>query len=71
MWIQVAEAIQGRIEDGTYQPNTTIPSIPQLQQEFGVGRNTAKHAVHYLAEEGWVRPISSLGTFVLPRDGEE
>ncbi|MGC5009721.1 winged helix-turn-helix domain-containing protein [Streptosporangium sp. DT93] len=71
IWEQVAEIIQRRIEDGTYPPRTPIPSVERLQQEFEVGRNTARHVVKHLADEGFVRPVPSLGTFVLPRADEE
>lgn len=66
IWRQVAETIQARIEDGTYPPRTVIPSIERIQQEFEVGRTTARHVIRHLAAEGWVRPVPSMGTFVLP-----
>lgn len=66
VWIQVAEVIEQRITDGEYPPRTAIPSIVRIEQEFGVGKNTARHVVRYLAEEGLVRPIPSMGTFVVP-----
>jgi DNA-binding GntR family transcriptional regulator len=66
VWIQVAEAIERRIHDGTYPPRTPIPSIVRIEQEFGVGKNTARHVVRYLADEGLVRPVPSMGTFVVP-----
>ncbi len=66
VWIQVAETIQQRIDDGTYPPRTAIPSLPYIQQEFGVGRNTARHVLRYLAEVGYVLPVPSMGTFVIP-----
>ncbi|WP_420820053.1 GntR family transcriptional regulator [Sinosporangium album] len=55
-----------RIDSGIYPPRTLIPSIQRIQQEFGVGRNTARHVIAYLTEEGRVRPVPSLGTFVVP-----
>lgn len=66
LWIQVAETIQARIVDGEYPARTAIPSIERIQQEFGVSRNTARKVIRYLAAEGWVRPVPSMGTFVLP-----
>lgn len=65
-WQQVMEALRARIEDGTYPAESTIPSLDRIQQEFEVGENTAKHAVRSLAEQGFVVPVRSRGTFVVP-----
>jgi len=69
LWEQMMETLRRRILDGTYPPRTKIPSLKQLTQEFGVGLNTARHAVDDLEEQGYVLPVSSLGTFV--RQAEE
>jgi DNA-binding GntR family transcriptional regulator len=37
-------------------------------QEFEMGHNTVLHAIRVLAEEGFVVPIQSMGTFVRPRE---
>lgn len=66
LWEQIAEIVRERIDDGTYPPRSPIPSIERIQQEFEVGKNTARHVVRHLAEEGLVRPVPSLGTFVIP-----
>lgn len=66
VWIQIAEEIIARIESGHYPPRTAISSIERIGQEFAVGRNTARHVIRHLADEGWVRPVPSLGTFVVP-----
>jgi DNA-binding GntR family transcriptional regulator len=39
-----------------------------MTQEFGIGLNTARHAVDELEVQGYVRPVPSLGTFVAPRE---
>lgn len=64
LWLQLMETIRRRILDGTYPPRTKIPSLKQITQEFEVGMNTARHAVENLEEQGYVTPVSSLGTFV-------
>ncbi|MEV4246920.1 winged helix-turn-helix domain-containing protein [Streptosporangium canum] len=66
VWIQVMEIIRGRIQDGTYPPRAKIPSLTRIAQEFEVGLNTARHVVDDLAEQGLVRPVRSMGTFVVP-----
>ncbi|MFI7113921.1 GntR family transcriptional regulator [Nonomuraea sp. NPDC050227] len=68
-WVQLMEVLRTRILEGVYQPRTKIPSLTQLTQEFGVGMNTVRHAVTDLEEQGYVLPVSSLGTFVRPKEG--
>lgn len=63
-WRQLMEVLRKRILDGTYLPRTKIPSFTQLTQEFGVGMNTVRHAITDLEAQGYVLPVSSLGTFV-------
>lgn len=68
LWVQVMEILRRRILDGVYQPRAKIPSFKQLTQEFEVGMNTARHAVEDLEEQGYVRAVQPLGTFVTPTD---
>jgi GntR family transcriptional regulator len=64
LWLQLMETLRQRITDGTYPPRTKIPSLTRITQEFGVGLNTARHAVEHLEEQGYVLAVPSLGTFV-------
>lgn len=66
VYLQVAAVVRRRIESGALQPNRPIPSEKQLEQELGVSRNTARHAVRVLREEGLVETVMGRGTFVLP-----
>lgn len=66
LWRQLMETLHQRILDGIYPPRTKIPSLQRMTQEFGVGLNTARHAVDELESQGYVRPVPSLGTFVAP-----
>jgi len=44
-----------------------IPPEAQIQQEFGVARETARRAVALLGEEGYVVTAPGLGTYVRRR----
>lgn len=68
-WIQVYELLKQRILTGVYKPDLPIPSEPQLEQELGVARRTARKAVHRLRAEGLVYTKRNLGTFVSPDGG--
>ncbi|NJC73791.1 winged helix-turn-helix transcriptional regulator [Planosporangium thailandense] len=65
LYQQLAAILRGRIESGELQPNRPIPSVAQLQQEYGLARGTVLHAVEMLKEEGLVRVVKGRGTFVV------
>lgn len=64
---QIAEIIRRRIESGKLEPDRPIPSEAAMQQEFGVARATARHAVELLREQGLVVTVPGLGTYVRKR----
>jgi GntR family transcriptional regulator len=66
LYQQLAAILRGRIASGAYPANRPIPSITTLQQEFGLARGTAIHAVDVLREEGLVRTVRGRGTYVVP-----
>jgi GntR family transcriptional regulator len=64
---QIAAILRGRIEAGELEADRPIPSEAQIQQEFGVARETARKAVALLRDEGWVITVPGLGTYVRKR----
>lgn len=66
IYIQLADIITARIESGTIARGRPIPSLNQMQQEFGVARGTITHAVQVLVDRGLVAPVTGKGTYVLP-----
>lgn len=64
LWVQVAEIIKERIAAGDYKPGFPVPSLQQLMQEFGIGLNTARKVLGHLEDEGLVKKVPGLGTFV-------
>jgi DNA-binding GntR family transcriptional regulator len=64
---QIAAILRGRIEGGELEADRPIPSEAQIQQEFGVARETARKAVALLREEAWVVTVPGLGTYVRKR----
>jgi GntR family transcriptional regulator len=63
-WRQVAEVIRQRIGDGTYPPRSRIPSVLQLQAEFGIATATGQKVHRALREEGLIYTEPGLGSFV-------
>lgn len=53
-----------RIADGTYPPGTRIPSVLQLQSEFGIAGATGQKVHRALREEGAIYTEPGLGSFV-------
>lgn len=68
VYIQLADIIRGRIEEGRYLPGAPVPSIERIRQETGVSVMTIRKGIGLLAGEGWVRIVPGKGTFVAPRE---
>ncbi|MEV6636298.1 GntR family transcriptional regulator [Actinoplanes sp. NPDC051470] len=66
LYVQVADAVQTRIESGELLPNRPIPSENRLVQEYGVARGTARKSIQLLRERGLVTTVVGRGTFVAP-----
>ncbi len=62
--VQIADALRERIRSGELQPRMPLPSEPRLQDEFGVARDTVRKAITVLRDEGYVRTVRGMGTFV-------
>ncbi|MCZ4125295.1 GntR family transcriptional regulator [Streptomyces sp. H39-S7] len=64
---QIAAALRGRIEDGSISPGRRIPSLVELEEEFGVARDTLRKAVQVLKDEGLVETVNGMGIYVIDR----
>ncbi len=67
-WIQLYEILRDRIERGVYKPARPIPSLNQLQQEFGLATNTIRKSLARLRREKFIHTEQGLGAFVRPRE---
>ncbi|MEU8035724.1 winged helix-turn-helix domain-containing protein [Streptosporangium sp. NPDC049078] len=65
-WLQMAEVLKQRIADGTYPPDTQLPSQHELVAEFDVAPNTAQKVLTRLRQEGVAYSVQGIGTFVKP-----
>lgn len=68
---QIAAEIIRDIESGSLAVDRPIPSESALIQRWGVARDTARRAVRYLRETGWVYTVPQRGTYVRDRSGED
>jgi len=67
LYQQVAAVLRAQIESGELAHLEPLPSEKTLQQEYGVGRDTARRAIEQLREEGLVFTIPQRGSYVGPR----
>lgn len=67
VYFQIKNLIKKRISEGTYPSGTKIPSEHELSQEFGVNRQTVRHALTLLVQEGYLNRFRKRGTFVSTR----
>lgn len=63
-WTQVADIMRSRIADGTYAPGKRVPSVLQLQEEFGIATATAQKVHRALRSEGLIHTQSGMGSYV-------
>lgn len=64
---QVAAILRGQIASGELASLDRLPSESALAQTYEVGRDTVRHAVAVLRDEGLVFTVPQRGTFVGPR----
>jgi GntR family transcriptional regulator len=64
LYREVAESLRNEIATGALAPGDQLPSEPELEQRFGVSRNTVRLALAALANEGLVEPRQGRGTYV-------
>lgn len=66
-WRQVADIVSERIRAGVYPPGTRVPSVIQLQAEFGIATATGQKVMRALREEGLIETVSGMGSFVVEK----
>lgn len=61
---QVADALRGRILDGTLRPGDMLPSERAIMDEFDVSRTVPRMAIKVLSTEGLIDTHQGKGAFV-------
>src|SRR5688572_30218211 len=62
-YIQIADLLRSRIDDGTYAAGSQMPSEPELADELGVSRVTVNRAIGVLRSAGHVKVRRGAGTY--------
>jgi DNA-binding GntR family transcriptional regulator len=68
LYIQVADEIRRRIDDGEIPPGHAVPSEHEIETAYQVSRITATKALRRLRAQGLVYLVPGRGTFVGPED---
>ncbi|AFV03046.1 putative transcriptional regulatory protein [Dehalobacter sp. UNSWDHB] len=61
---EIAENIKEKIINNTYKEHQFLPSEKQLSVEYNVCKNTIKHAINVLVDEGLLFTVPGKGTYV-------
>lgn len=71
LYAQVANIFRQRIHSGTWAPGDQLPTLDELEREFGVARVTLRQALSLLDAEGMIWRQRGRGTFVSETAGPE
>ena len=63
----IEDWIRDQIRDGHLQPGDRLPSESALCTRFGVSRNSVRHALLSLSQDGSVETVKGVGTFCRAR----
>lgn len=58
------ETLKTRVESGEYPPDSRVPSIVQVAEEFNVAQVTAQKALAELRAKGYTYTEPGIGSFV-------
>lgn len=64
LYLNLAELLGARIEQGLYRPGQRLPSVRALSLEHGVSLSTVQQAYRLLEDNGLVSPRPKSGYFV-------
>jgi GntR family transcriptional regulator len=69
LYLQAVDALYGLLEEGTFGPGDTFPSVEELSKRLGVSRSTIREAISHLEKDGLVVRKQGSGTYVAGRSG--
>jgi DNA-binding GntR family transcriptional regulator len=68
---QIAAQLRAQIASGAIPVGRRIPSLVELEQTYGVARDTLRKAVQVLKDEGLVETVNGMGVFVIAVPAED
>ncbi len=64
LYQQIKDFIATRIQNGTWRAGDRLPSEHELVAQFGMSRMTVNRALREMAEQGRIRRVAGVGSFV-------
>ncbi|MFC5521120.1 histidine utilization repressor [Polaromonas jejuensis] len=64
LYQQIKDFIAGKIQDGTWKAGDRLPSENDLVVQFGMSRMTVNRALRELVEQGRIKRLAGVGSFV-------
>ncbi len=68
---KIIDWLNKNIDEGRLRPGEKIPSENELCEMFGLSRQTVRHAIAKLSEEGLLESVRGSGTYVSDQHAEE
>lgn len=65
LYQQLKDFIAGRIQDRTWKAGDKLPSENELVRQFSMSRMTVNRALRELVEQGRIRRVAGVGSFVV------
>lgn len=69
LYYQLSNDLVEKIKSGDFPPNSMLPPEIELAQTYKISRNTVRHALSLLVQNGYLERIPGKGTFFLDRRG--
>jgi GntR family transcriptional regulator len=66
IYLQLREVIRKKINEGEFQPGTSIPSENELAAMYSINRLTVRNAMSKLVNEGVLKRVQGKGVYVVP-----
>ncbi|GAA2240621.1 hypothetical protein GCM10010145_02980 [Streptomyces ruber] len=63
-YVQLADLLAARMDDGSWPPGTRLPGEMTIAQEYGVGSQTVRRALAILRDRGRLVTVPARGSFV-------
>ncbi|MGH3167755.1 MAG: winged helix-turn-helix domain-containing protein [Trebonia sp.] len=57
LYVEICQHYVNQIDTGRIKPDTPLPAIGDVAEEFGVSRSTAGKGLALLASTGWARHV--------------
>lgn len=67
LYVQIADVLAQKIENGEYAPGQRLPSADDLAGEYDIAPNTALKGLRELRKRGLAEMSNGRGTYVRPK----